>query len=74
MPQIPEIQAPRLTAPQAERVDRLQQHRVTLRCQRALPAPGPDLLHPPVSRIEEGLHLVLVVADDHLAQRRFGAG
>ena len=41
---------------QPEPVDRLQQHRVTLRRQRALPAAGPDLLHPPVSRVKQGLH------------------
>jgi len=31
----------------------------TLRRQRALPATGPDLLYPPVSRVKEGMRLVI---------------
>jgi hypothetical protein len=58
VPQIREIQAPSRAAPQTDRVDHLQQRRVKLRCQRALPAMGLDLLRPPVNLVKEGLHLV----------------
>ncbi len=59
LPQVRKIQAPRLAAPQTESADRFQQHRVTLRRQRTLPAAGPNLLDPTVRCVEQGLHLVI---------------
>jgi hypothetical protein len=59
VPQVGQVQTPRLPAAQPERVDRLQQHRVPLRRQCALPLTGADLLHQPIGSIEQRLHLLI---------------
>ena len=59
VPEVGQVESPGFAAPQSEGVDRFQQCRVPHRRQRALTAPGADVVDEAISGVEQRLHFVV---------------